>query len=216
MQLIKGNDLPFGRVLVIANGDCCQLLNVSVYNIFQSSSLLFTSDFHFLNELVWMHDVLGREVLQILEERSVAQASIERIREILLNHCQFHESWDTVDIKIMNVFGKISAERQALMDHEKKYPRDRSSMFYCNIDRWDMCQQFVWRLADNNSTIDISNKKSRELKNLILYVKAKLRLTRNLCHSSKGDLFLLDYNRSTESTLSLYKAPNLNSITEEN
>ena len=122
MQLIKDNDLPFGGVLVIANGDCCQLLNVSVYNIFQSSSLLFTSDFHFLNELVRMHDVLGREVLQILEERSVAQASIERNCEILLNHCQFHESWDTVDIKIMNVFGKISAERQALMDHEKKIP----------------------------------------------------------------------------------------------
>ena len=66
LQLIRGNELPFGGFLIIANGDCCQLPNLSRTDIFQSSGLLLTSHFHFL-ELVRMHDIHGQEILRLLE-----------------------------------------------------------------------------------------------------------------------------------------------------
>ena len=218
LQFIKGNELPFGGVLVIANGDCCQCPNVSGYDVFQSCSLLFTTEFHFLNEFVRMHDPHGKEVLQLLEERPVAPASIDRICELLLEHCQFHDSWDTVDNKmIMKVFGKKSAERQSLMDHETNI-RDTGAAYSIATSTDEMCvsNSNVWRLADNNSTISLLNKKCREPKNLILYDRAVLRLTRNCDHSSQGDLFVLDYHGTTDSTLSVYKAPNQNLITRDN
>ena len=118
---------------------------------------------------------------------------------------------------IMKVFGKKSGERQALIDHEKSI-RETGAAFSIATSTDEMCvnNSNVWRLADNNSTIAILNKKSRESKNLNLYDTAVLRLTRNCDHSSQGDLFVLDYHGTTESTLSVYKKPNQNSITREN
>ena len=56
LQMVKEKDLPFGGVLIIANGDCCQMPSVTGTDKFQSSRLLFNFNFHFLIELVRMRD----------------------------------------------------------------------------------------------------------------------------------------------------------------
>ena len=52
LQDLRDNYEPFGGVVVIANGDCLQLPNVSGCDVFLSTSLLFGFNFHFLRHLV--------------------------------------------------------------------------------------------------------------------------------------------------------------------
>ena len=216
LQSLKQNEIPFGGVLIIANGDCCQLPNVSGTDIFQSTSLIFTFHFHFLHHLVRMHDEKGQEVLKLLEERPVPQRSIDRICALLSENCTFHNSWREVDSRmIMKVFGKKRAERQALVDH-KKMVESSGAVSTVSEAKDEMCldKSHIWRTADIEAT-KFLNKNSREPETLLLYDKAVLRLTRNLESSSQGDLFVLDFDNCTERNLSLYKAPNPSHITKE-
>ena len=216
LQCLKESESPFGGILIIANGDCCQLPNVSGTDIFQSTSLIFTFHFHFLHHFVRMHDEKGQEVLKLLEERPVPQQSIDRICDLLSENCTFHNSWREVDSrKIMKVFGKKRAERQALADH-KKMIESSGRVSAVSEAKDEMCldKSHIWRTADIEAT-KFLNKHSREPENLLLYDKAVLRLTRNLESSSQGDLFVLDFNNCTERSLSLFKAPNPSHITKE-
>ena len=216
LQCLKENESPFGGVLIIANGDCCQLPNVSGTDIFQSTSLIFTFHFHFLHHLVRMHDEKGQEVLKLLEERPVPQQSIDRICELLSENCTFHNSWREVDSRmIMKVFGKKRAERQALADHRKMIESSgRVSTVSEAKDEMCLDKSHIWRSADIEAT-KFLNKNSREPETLLLYDKAVLRLTRNLDSASQGDLFVLDFDKCTERSLSLYKAPNPSHVTKE-
>ena len=216
LQMVKLNDLPFGGVLIISNGDCCQLPNVSGRDIFQSCSLIFSFNFHFLNELVRMTDEKGQEVLKLLEERPVPPESIERICTLLSENCNFHQSWDNVDREqIMKVFGKRCAERQSLQEH-RAFIEQSGERFSISKADDEMCvnKSNIWRPADPEAT-KILNKDNREPENLLLYPQAVLRLTRNLDNSSQGDLFVLDYENSNEASLSLFKAPSPDAITKK-
>ena len=159
LQLIKGNELPFGGVLIIANGDCCQLPNVSGTDIFQSSSPLFTSHFHFLEELVRMHDVYGQEVLRLLEQRPVSPEAIERICSLLLQHCKFHDTWETVDNKMMmKVFGKKTAERQALLNHQQMIEASGVPLLLSQAaDEMCLTKSNMWRVADHTAKQTLNN-----------------------------------------------------------
>ena len=216
LQMVKENDLPFGGVLIIANGDCCQLPSVTGTDIFQSSRLLFNFNFHFLLELVRMRDEKGQEVLRLLEQRPVPNAAIERICLLLSESCNFHSSWNNMELdNIMKVFGKRSAERKALEDHSTRIRQSGQPFFISNAND-EMClnKSQMWRPADTSATKNL-NKTSREPENLLLYPKAVLRLTRNMESSSQGDLFILDFDNSNDDLLTLYKAPNPHSITKE-
>ena len=216
LQVLKENEIPFGGVLIIANGDCCQLPNVSGTDIFQSTSLIFTFNFHFLQHLVRMHDEKGQEVLKLLEQRPVPPDSIERICSLLADNCTFHSSWDNVDAqRIMKVFGKKKAERQALVN-QRKLIESSGVASTVSEAKDEMCldKSRIWRTADIEATKFLNNN-SREPQTLLLYDKAILRLTRNLDSSSQGDLFVLDFDNCTDTFLTLFKAPNPFAITKE-
>ena len=216
LQLLKQNDSPFGGVLIIGNGDCCQLPNVSGTDIFQSSSVIFNSHFHFLTNLVRMHDPQGQEVLKLLEARPVAPSSVERICSIIRENCNFHESWDKIDAQmIMKVFGKKAAERRAIDDHRSQIETSGLQFFISHATD-EMCssKSHVWRPADNSASAFL-NKNSREPESLVLYDQAILRLTKNIENAAQGDLFIMDYQNSNSATLCLFKSPNAHAVTKE-
>ena len=63
LRRLKGRDEMFGAVAVNANSDCCQLPNITGYNIFEACSFLFTSNFH---NFVRMVDPAGQELLRLI------------------------------------------------------------------------------------------------------------------------------------------------------
>ena len=216
LQLLKQNDSPFGGVLIIGNGDCCQLPNVSGTDIFQSSSVIFNSHFHFLTNLVRMLDPQGQEVLKLLEARPVAPSSAERICLLLRENCNFHESWDKIDAQmIMKVFGKKAAERRAIDDHRAQIETSGLQFFISHATE-EMCssKSHVWRPADNSATAFL-NKNSGEPESLVLYDQTILRFTKNIENAAQGDLFILDYQNSNSTTLCLFKSPNPHAVTKE-
>ena len=80
----------------------------------------------------------------------------------------------------------------------------------------EMCldKSRIWRTADIEATKYL-NKNSREPEALFLYDKAVLRLTRNMDSSSQGNLFVLDFYNSTDTCLTLFKAPSPFAISKE-
>ncbi len=150
LKRLKGSDKPFGGVLVIANGDCCQLPSVTGSEIFQSTSLIFNFHFHFLTQLVRMADSMGQRVLRLLEPRPVAEASIDEIIEIVSNECTFVDSWEEIaDRSVMKVFGKKAAEREALKFHEESIRNSDLPFLQCPSSD-EMCSHKSqnWRPAD--------------------------------------------------------------------
>ena len=107
LKNLKDSSESFGGVLIVANGDVCQLPNISGQNIFEACSFLFTFDFHFLQEFVRMEYPLGQELLKMLEKRPIEETDVERIVEIISSNCNFVPDWQSLtDRLIMKVFGK--------------------------------------------------------------------------------------------------------------
>ena len=73
-QLKESGDSVEG-VFVAANGDCCQLPNISGYNIFDPYSFLFMFEFYFLEKFVRM------VALRQLKNRPINENSLKRIVE---------------------------------------------------------------------------------------------------------------------------------------
>ena len=63
---LKDTNGPFGGVLIVGNGDSCQLPNIDGSSIFEASYLLFNTDFHFLTHFVRMVDPQGQKLLRVL------------------------------------------------------------------------------------------------------------------------------------------------------
>ena len=118
LRRLKGRNEMFGGVAVIANGDCCQLPNITGYNIFEACSFLFTSNFHFLNNFVRMVDPAGQELLRLIERRPLQESEIERCVEIIGENCCFVSTWNDIEEPmIMKVFGKRIAEKESFESH---------------------------------------------------------------------------------------------------
>ena len=100
----------------------------------------------------------------------MAPEAIERICSPLLQHCIFHDTWDTVDNKmIIEVFGKRSAERQALLNHQNMIEASGVPLVLSQAED-EMCltESNMLRVPDYSATRTL-NKMSREPENLILY-----------------------------------------------
>ena len=120
LRKIRQIDESLGGVLIIANGDCCQLSNISGYNIFETCCFMFTFDHHFLAHFVRMLDPDGQRLLKMMEVRPIELDSIDEIKGINSSKCNFVEILDDLTSQmIMKVFGKREAERKALQHFSK-------------------------------------------------------------------------------------------------
>ena len=213
---LKDNSDSFGGVMVIANGDCCQLPNISGYNIFEACSFLFNFDFHFLQEFVRMVDPLGQELLCLLEKRPVENSDIERIIEIISAECNFVDDWQDIrDRMIMKVFGKRAAEIEAFEKHCAMIESRTLQFQYSKAeDQVSIEGSHSWRPCTRKATIHL-NKNVNEYEKIIFYPSCVLRATQNLDHIQQGQLCVLDYNSVRANAIQVYVAPNLESVTEE-
>ena len=151
LRKIKNSNDSFGGALVIANGDCCQLPNISGKNIFEACSFLFTFDFHFLQHFVRMIDPAGQRLLTLLEKRPVATNDIAEILNIISTHCRFVKNWDDLShLMIMKVFGKREAERKAIKSHFNDMKRvfSASHTFIKSCDEISTEGSHSWRATN--------------------------------------------------------------------
>ena len=121
LRKLKNNDSSFGGVAVIANGDCCQLPNITGQNIFTSSSFLFNFDYHFFKSFVRMIDPAGQALLKLVEKRPLETEEIEKCVNIISKNCNFASDWNSISQPfIMKVFGKRVAEKECFNEYCEK------------------------------------------------------------------------------------------------
>ncbi len=149
-QSLKDSNEPFGGVLVIANGDCCQLPNIEGVAVFQSSTVIFGFQYCFLQHLVRMRDDAGRQLLNMLEKRPIDADDVPEILPLIETNCTFLNSWDDLDHgTTMRVFGKRAAEKASNHNHESAIRSSNTPLFIANAHD-EMCsnKSQIWRPAD--------------------------------------------------------------------
>ena len=216
LRKIKENEEPFGGVFVVANGDCCQLPNISGLNIFEAFSFLFSFDFHFLQHFVRMVDPIGQELLRLLERRPLTEDDISRVVEIISNSCNFVGSWNDIhDAMIMKVFGKRVAEQEATEKYFEKI-EGTDMPFRYSYAQDQICTQgnSVWRTADNRSVTNYLNYNVSEYEKLLFHPSCVLRATQNLKGIQQGQLCVLDFNSVTDNCVFVFVAPNIEAVTQ--
>ena len=216
MQNLKDNASSFGGVLVVANGDCCQLPNINGYNIFEACSFLFNFDFHFLEEFVRMEDPVGQELLKLLEERPVEEENINRIIGIISEQCNFVSNWqELTDRLIMRVFGKKVAEQEAFDKHCAFVESTEMNFSYSmSIDEISTEGTHFWRPAGRKVSNQL-NKQVTEYEKVLFYPNCIMRATQNLDGIQQGQLCILDFNSVTNNTISVYVAPAIEAVNED-
>ena len=215
-QKLKGNDNVFGGVYVLANGDCCQLPNVSGCDVFSSSTLLFSFEINFLRELVRMEDENGRLLLRLMEKRPIPAEDIEIIVGLFADNCNFVSTWSEVhDPSIMKVFGKKSAEREALDRYFNQIAATGISSFIIQSrDEVSILGSNSWRPCDETVS-NFLNCNCREPRRILLHPKGLLRLTRNLNSVTQGTIAVVDFDNSSQNSVSIFCAPTPDSVNEE-
>ena len=216
LQRLRDTFAPFGGVFVLANGDCMQLPNVSGRDVFSASSLMYGFHFNFLTQLVRMQDEQGKRLLELMEQRPIPEEDIEEIVAIFRNNCHFVDSWDLVDSSIMRVFGKKSAERDAVERHFKTIEQSGISfMPLPSRDEVRVAGSHNWRQASPEVT-NFLTRQCREPECLLIYEKAVVRFTRNLNDTLQGALGVLSYAHSNVNSVSVFVAPTPADLTDEN
>ena len=216
MRNLRDSSSSFGGVLVLANGDCCQLPNINGYNIFEACSFLFNFDFHFLENFVRMEDPRGQELLKLLENRPIDADQIDNILEIISSSCNFVDNWqDLTDRLIMKVFGKKAAEQEAFAEHCSFIESSGSSFSYSESkDEISTEGSHFWRPAGRRVS-HLLNKQVTEYERVLFYPNCILRSTQNLEGIQQGQLCILDFNSVTDCSISVYVAPSLEAVNED-
>ena len=218
LRELKDSDKSFGGAFIVANGDCCQLPNITGYNIFESYSFLFTFDFHFLENFVRMIDPVGQELLRFLERRPIDENIIEQIVHIISNRCNFVLNWNQLnDSMIMKVFGKRVAEREAL-DNYIEDVRNNGISYKISEARDEICNdgcKDIWRLSESRDVTTFLNQAVGETEKLIFHSSCVMRATQNISGMQQGQICVVDYETLTDCHVSVYLSPSLDSVTQE-
>ena len=216
LQLLHDNNLTFGGITLICNGDTNQLPAITGTDTFLSSSLFFNFQCYFLDYDVRMIDSEGQLVLDSMSKNSVSPEAIEKIIEIIQRRCTFVDSWDDIDdVKILNVFGKKKAEREAIAYHKERVGgTSKSTVTIEAEDEMCMSKSSAWLQAAEKvkNFLDI---KMREPRLLLLHEHCLLRNTINLKNISQGQVCILaEMPSETDNFISVYVPPDANSLSD--
>ena len=182
LQELKQSTLPFGGVLVIASGDQMQLPSIEGNDIFLSPVLLTNFAMFFLSHFVRMTDADGQTVLRHMWKRPINAPAVAEILAILDTKCTFKDSWDELDDPcVMRVFGKRKTEQKEFDSHIQRVRASGSSYrIFEAKDEICLSKSPVWSETDSRQVSNHLSDKVNELKQLIVYSKALVRVTVNL------------------------------------
>ena len=170
LKNVKGNDESFGGAMVIANGDCCQLPNITGCNIFEACTFLFAFDFHFLQQFVRMVDPIGQRLLMLLEKRPIVEDDIPEIIDLISNNCNFVDEWSHLNnTMVMKVFGKRKAERTAVQTHFQEMYRKFPSVTKLHQSRDEVTKEGThnWTTACKQASIFVKVTKNLRWKHIL-------------------------------------------------
>ena len=214
LKNLKNNSSSFGGVFVICNGDTNQLPNINGSNVFLSPLLLFCFKAHFLRHYVRMVDAEGKELLEKMTLKPITNDDIIIIKKIIEKRCSFVNSWeDIADKRIMKVFGKRSAEQEAINNYHQEIRTCGEG--FCEINALDeMCPNLssYWQDATNEA-VNFLNKECAEPKKLTLKKHCVLRLTKNTDDLSQGNVCILaELPNCNESFIKVFVAPHVDAV----
>ena len=208
LQRVKDNYAPFGGTFILANGDCMQLPNVSGRDVFLSTALLYGFNFNFLTHLVRMIDPHGQRLLHLMEQRPIPDCAVEEIVSLFTDHCHFVETWEDVEPTIMRIFGKKSAEREAVQMHFNAVRRSGSPFYHIDAsDELRLAGSHQWREASD----DVSKFLDRTVRmpaRILVYQSAILQFCCNMENVQQGSLAVVDYQNSTADSITVFVATN--------
>ena len=218
LQSVRQNQLFFGGIFVIANGDTNHSPNIDGSDIFLSTTLLFTFETHFLVTLVRMLDPIGERLLELMTQRPMPEVDVNSIVRNIRENCTFLPNWDSVnDSSIMKVFGRREAEREAMIRHQT-FISSSGQPFYEFIADDEVCNSASnnW-ISANDDVSKFLNSECREPQKVIVKVESVVRLTINTENCSQGQICIVgELPSNGNSSLLLYIAPEIDSIATPN
>ena len=151
-----------------------------------------------------------------MEKRLIPADDIEIIVGLFADNCNFVSTWSQVhDPSIMKVFGKKSAEREALDRYfNQTAATGISNLIIQSRDEVSILGSNSWRPCDDTAS-KFFNCNCREPGQILLHPKDILRLTRNLNSVTQGTIAVVDFDNRPESPVSIFCAPTPDSVNEE-
>ena len=187
---VRESDLPFGGILVIANGDALQLPPPSGSPIWISTTALVLFNFHFLKEFVRMVDVEGQRLLRLLAKRPLTEDEANEACDIIRKECKFVRSFDSIPRHILRIFGTRAAEAAEVAKHREEILNSSLKAMELSCDDEVLCGT-VWKSSKESKSLDNF---ALEPKSLLLYPGAIMRFT--ACNArekqSQGQLCVIE------------------------
>ena len=119
LQKVRRCSLPFGGILVIANGDPLQLPPPSGRPIWMSAFIILLFDFHYMEHFVRMADPEGQELLSLIKHRPMTDVAADRAVVIIAANCLFPSSFDQVPHTVLRVLGTRAGEKREAENHRR-------------------------------------------------------------------------------------------------
>jgi hypothetical protein len=217
LRKIRGNEVPFGGVLLIATGDFRQLAPVTGDLVWVSTELFTTFDIAAMKHLVRaMDDKFLQRLIEIDQGIELRDSDIEEYVKIITDPdtgAQFKASWDEVPVEYVRIVSKKNAVKEAVDDAMKTMLEQieaensaitasggRQQVEVLHFKAEDQVESLVggWMPADASVTKNL-NYHLREQQELLLFKGAKVRFTLNdqAGRFSQGQVAIVeDFNRS--------------------
>ena len=170
---VRESDLPFGGILVIANGDALQLPPPSGSPIWISTTALVLFNFHFLKEFVRMVDVEGQRLLRLLANRHLTEDEANEACDIIRKDSKFVHTFDSVPRQVLRIFGTRAAEAAEVAKHGEEILNSSLKSMELSCDDEVLCGT-VWKSTKESKSLDNF---ALEPKSLLIYPGAIMRFT---------------------------------------
>ena len=174
LQRVCKNTLPFGGILLVANGDPLQLPPPTGRPPWLSHFILLLFDFHYLQHFVRMSDPQGQELLTLLKNRPLTAGQADEAVSIIGQRCLFVDTFADVPTCVLRVLGTRRGEKREADSHQQQVIN--SGQPYVELQAVDQSRHVgVWT---NGARLDASVERLvKEPKTLLCYSRALLRFT---------------------------------------
>ncbi|KAF4650251.1 hypothetical protein FOL47_001334, partial [Perkinsus chesapeaki] len=182
LQFLHNSPLPFGGVLIMGSGDPNQLPPIKQTLLWTSPSIICTTRLFMLNHFVRSStDQNLQEVLTLFQKLQPSEDDIQRIQDLIREHCRFAPNWSSVPSEALQIFGHRQAEQEAVSRQLDRVQQDQTvvKVTINSQDQYTLDGGQVW-LPVTQERIRINmNRKLQPPQTITLYVGAVMRFTCN-------------------------------------